>query len=113
MNADKAKRYHRTYDPTKSDFRGSPHVDRPDMSLRYHLVDPVNEELVATAATKDEAREAALKYHYRRRVRIKFVEIYDEETQKIYHLTCPTKRYTEGVLRGPCKPVPTNTIIGG
>ncbi len=92
------------YDPSKSEFRQSPHIDQPDMGLRYHLCDPVSGELVATAATREEARGIAINYHQRRRVRIKFVEIYDEETQEIYHLTRPTPRHREGVMRGPCAP---------
>lgn len=76
------------------------------MRLRYHLCDPVQGELIATTATVSEAREAAIDYHQRRRVKIKFVEIYDEKTQEIYHLTRPTKRYERGVMRGPCAPAP-------
>ncbi len=94
----------KTYDPNKTDFRHSPHVDRPDMGLRYHLCDPVHGELVATAKTLAEARDAAVEYHHKRRVRIKFVEIYDEETLEVFHLTRPTKRYKKGIMRGPCEP---------
>lgn len=101
----------KNYDSSKTDFRQSPHVDTPNMRLRYHLCDPVKGELVATAATKEEARAAALNYHQRRRVRIKFVEIYDERTQEVFHLTRPTKRYTRGVLRGPYAPVSPDTQV--
>jgi len=95
-----------TYDP---DFRKSPRIDSPNMFLRFHLCDPVQGELIATTATMDQAREAAIKYHHKQRVRIKFVEIFDEETQEVYHLTHPTRRYKEGVMRGPCAPVLPNT----
>ena len=96
--------YRNNHDLTKTDFRHSPHVNSPDLFLRYHLCDPVQGELIATTATMEEAREAAIDYHDKRRVRIKFVEIYDEETLKVYHLTRPTKRHARGVMRGPCAP---------
>ena len=89
-------------------LRWSPRIDSPDMRLRFHLCDPVQGELVATAATMAEAREAAITYHHKQRVRIKFIEIFDEETQEVYHLTRPTRRYKEGVMRGPCAPVLPN-----
>ena len=95
----------KSYDPSKTDMgRLSPYLNSPDMHMRYHLVDPVQGELVATAATVEEARGIAIDYHQRRRVRIKFVEIYDEETLEVFHLTRPTKHNTRGVMRGPCAP---------
>lgn len=81
-------------------FRHSPHVDAPDMSLRYHLCDPVRGELILTASTQTEAIIKALAYQEDRH-HLDFVEIYDEKLLRTYVVPRPNERSPHGMRHNP------------
>lgn len=73
-------------------LRHSPYINRPDMNLRYHLVDPALGELIMTAETRSKAVSKALEYQKDRQY-LDFVEVYDEELCRVYRVARSNSSY--------------------